>query len=105
MSPAVGVSCPSFGVQLETWLTAIGPHDSVASDLPAAYPYGMTDKQAVVDALQRLPENAALEEITEELQIMAAVRRGRASAAAGRSKSHDEVKEIVKSWASEWASK
>jgi predicted transcriptional regulator len=65
----------------------------------------MTDKQAVADALQRLPENATLEEIIEELQIMASVRRGRASVAAGRAKSHDEVKQSVKSWASEWASK
>jgi hypothetical protein len=35
----------------------------------------MTDKQAVLDALQRLPETASLEEITEELRIMASVRR------------------------------
>jgi len=27
----------------------------------------MTDKQAVIDALERLPEGASLEEITEEL--------------------------------------
>ncbi|MBI4325221.1 MAG: hypothetical protein HY674_08145 [Chloroflexi bacterium] len=31
----------------------------------------MTDKQAVIDALNRLPEAASLEEITEELHIMA----------------------------------
>ena len=37
----------------------------------------MTDKQAVMDALQRLPENASLEEIAAELQIMKAVRKGR----------------------------
>jgi hypothetical protein len=35
----------------------------------------MTDKQAVIDAIHRLPENASLDDITEELQIMAAVRR------------------------------
>ncbi len=46
----------------------------------------MTDKEAVLDALSRLPENASLEEITEELQIMAAVRRGREAIAAGRTK-------------------
>src|SRR5436305_7860238 len=55
----------------------------------------MTDKQAVADALQRLPENAPLEEITEELQIMAAIRRGRADAAAGRTKTHEEVQALV----------
>jgi len=65
----------------------------------------MTDKQAVVDALQRLPENASLEEITEELRIMAAVRRGRADVAAGRTKTHEEVRDLIESWATAWTSK
>ena len=55
----------------------------------------MTDKQAVIDALNRLPEVASLEEITEELHIMAAIRRGRADVAAKRTKSHDEVEQLV----------
>jgi predicted transcriptional regulator len=65
----------------------------------------MTDKEAVIDALQRLPENASLEEITQELQIMAAVRRGREDVAANRGKSHQEVKEVLTSWASAWTSR
>jgi predicted transcriptional regulator len=65
----------------------------------------MTDKQAVVDALQRLPENASLEEITEEPRIMAAVRRGRADVAAGRTKTHEEAGEVLESWATAWTSK
>lgn len=65
----------------------------------------MTDKEAVLDALSRLPENASLEEITEELQVMAAVRRGRADVAAGRTKTQEEVEQLVESWATKWASK
>ncbi|HLF82676.1 MAG TPA: hypothetical protein VI837_00715 [Blastocatellia bacterium] len=65
----------------------------------------MTDKEAVLDALSRLPENASLEEITEELQIMAAVRRGRADIAAGCTKTQEEVEQLVESWATKWASK
>ena len=65
----------------------------------------MTDKEAVLDALSRLPENASLEEITEELQIMAAIRRGRADIAAGRTKTQEEVEQLVESWATKWASK
>ena len=65
----------------------------------------MTDKQAVVDALSRLPENASLEESTEELCIMAAVRRGRADVAAGRTKTHEEVQALMESWATAWTSK
>jgi len=65
----------------------------------------MTDKQAVIDALARLPESASLQEITEELKIMAAIRRGRADVAAGRCKSHDDVEKLVESWATAWTSK
>jgi predicted transcriptional regulator len=65
----------------------------------------MTDKQAVVDALSRLPENASLEEITEELRIMEAVRRGRADVAAGRTKTQEEVQALMESWATAWTSK
>ena len=65
----------------------------------------MTDKQAVIDALQRLPENTSFEEIAEELRIMEAVRRGRADIAAGRSKSQQETEKLVESWASAWTSK
>ena len=65
----------------------------------------MTDKQAVLDALNRLPEAASLEEITEELHIMAAVRRGRADIAAGRSKTHEEVEQLMDSWATSWTSR
>jgi predicted transcriptional regulator len=65
----------------------------------------MTDKQAVIDALQRLPETASLDEITRELHIMAAVRRGRADIAAGRGKSHQEAEQLLESWASAWTSK
>ena len=65
----------------------------------------MTDKQAVMDALQRLPEQASLDEIAEELRLMAAIRRGRADVTAGRTKSHVEVEQLLESWASAWISK
>ena len=65
----------------------------------------MTDKQAVLDALQRLPETATLEEITEELRIMASVRRGRADLAAGRSKTQEEAERLLESWATAWTSR
>jgi predicted transcriptional regulator len=60
----------------------------------------MTDKQAVMDALQRLPENATLDEISAELQIMKAVRKGRMDIAEGRLKPHEAVEEMLQSWAS-----
>jgi hypothetical protein len=65
----------------------------------------MTDKQAVIDAIHRLPENASLDDITEELQIMAAVRRGRTEVSVERTKSHQEAGQLLESWASAWTSK
>jgi predicted transcriptional regulator len=65
----------------------------------------MTDKQAAPDAFQRLPENASLEEITEELRVMAAIRRARADVAAGRIKRHEEVEQVFESWATAWTSR
>jgi hypothetical protein len=65
----------------------------------------MTDKQAVLDAVQRLPETASLEEITEELRIMAAVRRGRQDIAADRTKTQEEAERLLESWATAWTSR
>ena len=65
----------------------------------------MTDKQAVLDALGRLPECATLAEIAEELRIMAAIRRGRADVAAGHTKTHAEAGQLLESWATAWTSK
>jgi predicted transcriptional regulator len=65
----------------------------------------MTDKQAVIDALQRLPEGASLEKITEELRVMASIRRGRTDIAAGRTKTHEEAEHLIESWATAWTSK
>ena len=62
----------------------------------------MTDKQAAMDALQRLPERASLDEITQESHLMAAIRRGRADVAAGRTKSHAEAEQLLESWARAW---
>jgi predicted transcriptional regulator len=65
----------------------------------------MTDKEAVLDALQRLPETASLEEIAEELRIMASVRRGRADIAEGRIKTQEEAERLLESWATAWTSR
>jgi len=65
----------------------------------------MTDKQAVMDALQRLPEGASLDEITEELWIMDAIRNGRGDIVAGRSKTHEETAQLLESWATSWTSR
>ncbi|MHB1422945.1 MAG: hypothetical protein ACYC3I_07085 [Gemmataceae bacterium] len=57
-----------------------------------------TDKQVAFNALQRMPESATLDEISEELAILAAIRRGEAAADAGRTLAHAEVKKRSASW-------
>ena len=58
----------------------------------------MTDKQLALETVSKQPENASLDEITEELLIMAAIRKGQADLQAGRVKSHEEVEKLVQSW-------
>jgi predicted transcriptional regulator len=57
-----------------------------------------TDKQIAVSALQRMPESATLDEISEQLAILAAIRRGEAAAEAGRTLTHAEVKQRSATW-------
>jgi predicted transcriptional regulator len=45
-----------------------------------------------------MPESATLEEISEELAILAAIRRGEAAADAGRVLTHDELKKRSAAW-------
>ena len=53
----------------------------------------MSDKQRVIEAVQRMSETATLEEISEAVAILAAIRRGEAAADAGQVLPHEEVRE------------
>jgi predicted transcriptional regulator len=61
----------------------------------------MSDKQRVIDAIQRMSESATLEEISEAVAILAAIRRGEAAADAGQVVPHDEVKRRSAAWTSQ----
>jgi hypothetical protein len=52
----------------------------------------MSDKDLVIEMLRNLPEDVTLEEISEEVAILAAIRRGAEAAGAGRVVRHEEVK-------------
>ena len=58
----------------------------------------MTSKELVMEALRRMPEAATLEEICEEIAILAAVRRGEQAAEEGRVVPHEEVKRRSAPW-------
>ena len=60
----------------------------------------MKDKVVAIAAINHLPEDASMEQIAEELQIMAALRKGKADVKAGRTKSHAEVEKMIEAWIS-----
>ena len=58
----------------------------------------MSNKEIVIDAVRRLPDDVSLEQITHEIEILAGIRRGQADVAAGRVIPHDRVRELVRQW-------
>jgi predicted transcriptional regulator len=57
-----------------------------------------SDKEIALQALRRMPETASLQEISEELAILAAIRRATAAADAGHVVPHEEVKRRSAAW-------
>jgi len=60
----------------------------------------MSDKDVVIETIRRMPEVAALEQISEEIAILAAIRKGEAAADAGRVTPRGEVRQKLASWIS-----
>ncbi len=60
----------------------------------------MKDKEVAIETITNLPENVSMDEIAEQLQIMAAIRKGKEDVTAGRVKSHAEVEKLFEAWIS-----
>jgi predicted transcriptional regulator len=60
----------------------------------------MSNKEVVIEAVRKLPEELSLEEIAEEVAVLAAIRKGEEDADAGRTIPHDEVKRRFQEWIS-----
>ncbi len=60
----------------------------------------LSDKQIALEALRQMPESVTLHEISEEMAILAAIRRGEADADAdaGKLVSHEEVARRSAAW-------
>jgi predicted transcriptional regulator len=58
----------------------------------------MSDKEVVLQKLRQMPEDTSLEAIIEELQILTAIRKGVRAADAGKTKTHEQVKQLLKQW-------
>ena len=53
---------------------------------------GATAKQLALEAVERLPDDATLEDVMERLYFLAKIVRGRADVAAGGTVPHEEVR-------------
>lgn len=60
----------------------------------------MNDKETVMEVVRHLPDSTTLEQISEELAILAAIRRGVRAADEGHVRSHEEVKHLLVKWTS-----
>jgi predicted transcriptional regulator len=60
----------------------------------------MSDKQLVLDSIERLPDGTSLEAIVERVEFLAAVRRGLDQIERGQTIPHDEVKRQLATWLS-----
>jgi len=61
----------------------------------------MSDKQLVLDSIERLPEDASLEVIAERVEFLAALRKGLGQLERGETVPHNEVKRQLASWLSQ----
>lgn len=60
----------------------------------------MSDKQLVVELLNRLPEDAKLQDISKEIEFLAAIREGEEQADRGDVVPHQQAKGEFASWIS-----
>ena len=60
----------------------------------------MNDKEVAIETVRQMPEAVTLEQISEEIAILAAIRRGEDAADAGRVTPHEEVRKKLSSWIS-----
>lgn len=60
----------------------------------------MSEKQVALETIQRMPDTATLDEITQRLEFLAAVQKGLDQVEKGEVVSHEQVKKELASWLS-----
>jgi predicted transcriptional regulator len=60
----------------------------------------MSDKQLVLDSIERLPADANLDVIAERVEFLAAIRKGLGQIERGETVPHEEVKRQLATWLS-----
>jgi hypothetical protein len=65
----------------------------------------MSDKELVLDVLERLPKGATLDQIRDRLNFLAEIREAQSSLKEGKGIPLADVREQFSSWVNEWNSK
>lgn len=60
----------------------------------------MSNRDIVIDLIRKLPEDASLQEIAREIELVAGLHQAREEAARGEGIPAQQAKELVNSWAS-----
>jgi len=61
----------------------------------------MSDKRVVLEAIRRMPDSVTLDDIRDELELLASLRRAEEDIKAGRVISHAEVVKRSAQWTSQ----
>jgi hypothetical protein len=64
----------------------------------ATHSFGMSDKQLILEAIQQMPEQASMDEILNELRLVATVRERLEKNPQGRGVPAEELLSQVQSW-------
>jgi predicted transcriptional regulator len=65
----------------------------------------MSDKEMVMDAIQRLPKSAAMHEIRERVEFLAAIKEGEDGLERGEGIPQEKVEKQFATWVRKWRSK
>jgi predicted transcriptional regulator len=65
----------------------------------------MSDKEQVMEAIQRLPKSATLRDIRERVEFLAAIREGEESLDRGKGVPQEKVEKLFAAWVKKWRSK
>ena len=61
----------------------------------------MSNKELVIETVRSMPEGATIDQISEEIAILAAIRRGQEAIQARDVVTHEEVEKRLSKWTSE----
>jgi hypothetical protein len=65
----------------------------------------MSDKEMVLDVIQRLPKSATLRQIRERVEFLSAIKEGEESLDRGEGVPQEEVEKQFAAWVKKWRSK